>query len=289
MYKTILIAAYFFAIINVTLAQPPAPQGYRWIKNNAFSDEFNGAFIDTTKWYPRSPYWKEGRAPATFRAENVVVKNGLLQIKDVALNPPQGKYSLAGGAVASKSKNALFGYYEVSMRASSVSMSSTFWLITPPIIIGCDTVRQELDIVELIGGAKKNPLFRYYMKSNAHYWLRNCAGVKTDTDKPGQIKLNAPADSVFHIFGCWWKDANTLDYYYNSNYAFTIHPDTSYSKTPFSNPMYMHLVTETYNWETPPTPAELADDTKNVTYYDWIRSYSLVPVKSKKATAKNLK
>jgi beta-porphyranase len=80
-------------LLNLTgiFAQPPAPTGYKWIKNNIFSDEFNGTSIDTAKWYARSPYWKNGRPPATLREENVSVKNGSLQIKDVVLSPPEGR------------------------------------------------------------------------------------------------------------------------------------------------------------------------------------------------------
>lgn len=264
----------------LALAQPPAPKGYKWVKNDAFSDEFNGDRFDTSKWHARSPYWKHGRPPATFRAENVSVKDGCLQIKDVVLQEPDTVYRFAGGAVASISQEALYGYYEARMKASGVSMSSTFWLKTPRQVIGCDTVQQELDIVEdiveAIGGAKRFAAFKYSMKSNAHIFRTDCKGERTVKSTPGETKLVAAVDSQFHVFGCWWKDANTLDFYYNGKYAFTIHPDTSFSQTPFAHPMYMHLVTETYNWETPPTPEELADASKNVTYYDWVRSYKLV-------------
>lgn len=106
---------------------------------------------------------------------NVSVQDGALQIKNVVLDPPEGVYNLAAGAVASKSKDALYGYYETRMKASGVSMSSTFWF-----------------------------------------------------------------------------------------------------KTPFDEPIFMHLATETYNWEIPPTLEELAVPGKYVTYYDWICSYELV-------------
>ncbi|GHB63609.1 family 16 glycosylhydrolase [Persicitalea jodogahamensis] len=272
-----------WAGLATTYAQPAPPKGYKWIKNEAFSDEFEGTSLDSTKWYARSPYWKDGRPPATFRAENVAVKEGSLQIKDVVLDPPEGVYHLAGGAVASKSSGALYGYYEARMKASGVSMSSTFWLKTPAHKVGCETVQQELDIVEAIGGAKKYAAFKYKMKSNAHIFRTDCDGNKLPVlSTPGETDLVAAADSMYHTFGCWWKDANTLDFYYNGEYRFTIHPDTTISKTPFDVPMYMHLVTETYNWEVPPTPEELADTNKNVTYYDWIRSYELVPAKGRK-------
>lgn len=277
--STLVLCLTFTAILK---AQPPAPKGFKWVKNEAFSDEFNGKTLDTSKWYDRSPYWKNGRPPATFRAENVSVKDGCMQIKDGVLDPPEGVYRFAGGAVASKSSAAHFGYYEARMKASGVSMSSTFWLKTARQIIGCDTVQQELDIVEAIGGSKKYAAFKYSMKSNAHIFRTDCNGERTVKSTPGETKLVAAVDTMFHVFGCWWKDANTLDFYYNGTFAFTIHPDTTYSKTPFNVPMYMHLVTETYNWEVPPTPEELADETKNKTYYDWVRSYKLVAIKGKK-------
>ncbi len=266
-------------IISKGTAQPPAPTGYQWVKNDAFSDEFNGNSLDKNKWYDRSPYWKNGRPPATFRAENVSVKDGFLQIKEVVLAEPDSIYRLAGGAVASKSQEALYGYYEVRMKASGVSMSSTFWLKTQEQTVGCDKVRQELDIVEAVGGSKRFAAFKYKMKSNAHFFRTDCKGERTNKSTPGETSLNSAVDSMFHVFGCWWKDANTLDFYYNGNYAFTIHPDTTYSKTPFNQPMYMHMVTETYNWEVPPTYEELSDNSKNITYYDWVRSYKLVSLK----------
>ncbi|WP_025761191.1 family 16 glycosylhydrolase [Dyadobacter tibetensis] len=279
MSRKILSLVMHFGIFSMAVAQPAPPKGFKWVKNEAFSDEFNGEKLDANKWHDRSPYWKNGRPPADFRAENVSVKDGMLQIKNEVLDPAEGVYNLTGGAVASRSSDASFGYYEARMKASGVSMSSTFWLKAPRHQVGCKTIQQELDIVEAIGGAKKFAAFKYKMKSNAHIFRTDCEGNKMETlSTPGETDLVAAADSMFHVFGCWWKDANTLDFYYNGQYAFTIKPDTTESKTPFDTPMYMHLVTETYNWETPPTPEELADKTKNVTYYDWVRSYKLVPV-----------
>jgi len=40
--------------------------------------------------------------------------------------------------------------------------------------------------------------------------------------------------------------------------------------------MHVNLVVEPYDWETPPTPEELADNHRNTTYYDWVRPYVLV-------------
>ena len=125
---------YLQAIEHIgTLPEPPA--GFKWAVNPDFTDEFEGDQLDAEKWYDKSPYWKNGRPPATFKAYNVSVENSCLRIKNSRLNPTEGndgkpgtKYSYAGGAVASKSDQAWYGYYEVRMKASRTPMSSTFWL-----------------------------------------------------------------------------------------------------------------------------------------------------------------
>lgn len=35
---------------------PPAPLGFKWVKNKKFSDEFNGTELDTNIWHQRSPF-----------------------------------------------------------------------------------------------------------------------------------------------------------------------------------------------------------------------------------------
>jgi len=113
------------------------------------------------------------------------------------------------------------------------------------------------------------------MKSNTHYWLRK-DGKRLDGAVHGDTRITPPADEAFHVYGVWWVDPNTIKFYHNGEYKFTIHPSTEYDERPFRRPMHMNLVTETYDWETPPTAEELADDSINTTYYDWVRSYVLV-------------
>jgi hypothetical protein len=43
--------------------------------------------------------------------------------------------------------------------------------------------------------------------------------------------------------------------------------------------MFIHIVTETYDWEKQvPTAEDLKDKDKSTTYYDWVRAYKLVPI-----------
>lgn len=287
---------YLQAIEHIkTLPEPPA--GFKWAVNPDFTDEFEGDRLDAEKWYDKSPYWKNGRPPATFKAYNVSVEDGYLRIKNSRLNPTEGndgkpgtKYSYAGGAVASRSDQAWFGYYEIRMKASPTPMSSTFWLKNLP-----DTIRyvnengeliiehhrQELDIIETMGTPTRFVNWNKQFNANTHY--RVSVEGRYDPpqlDGPGPKDKRAaiePTADAYHTYGLWWVDANTLNFYYDGRYLFTIHPATTYNPQPFARPMYMHMVTETYSWEPSlPTDDMLNDDTKNSTHYDWVRSYILV-------------
>ncbi len=260
-------------------APPPAPAGYQWVRNEAFSDEFNGPALDATKWFDHHPWWV-GRPPAMFKPWTLSLQDGCLRIRNALLPGPEqgGKFTIAGGAIVSRSDQGHYGYYEVRMKASSLSMSSTFWLTNRAVPVPGGSAKQEIDIQETVGRGKKQPERRHFMKSNTHYFDSPQGGERKDLSVPGDWRMETPADEAFHEYGAWWVDANTVHYYCDGTYRFMLRPNATRSPTPLNRPMYLNLVTETYHWETPPTPEELADDTRNTTYYDWVRSYVLVPV-----------
>ena len=277
--KSLVLAVALPAFIGLSAricvaAPPQPPEGYKWVPNEKFSDEFNGAALDTSKWHDHHPRWK-GRPPAKFMPYTLSLKDGMLQIKNGVLNPADGRFTIAGGAVVSKSSEGHFGYYEVRMKASKISMSSTFWFSNEPQRYGDRHIAQELDVQEAVGGGKKHPDRKHYMKSNTHVWVRE--GGKTFSKAvPGDALISPAAGEAFHVYGVWWVDAGTVHFYHNDEFKFTLHPNTDYHPTPFERPMHLNLVTETYDWETPPTPEELNDDSINTTYYDWVRAYVLV-------------
>lgn len=257
---------------------PPAPAGYTWIKNEAFTDEFDGQSLDLNKWFDHHPTWK-GRAPAKFIPEAVTVADGQLRIRNGTLPKPDGNFTLFGGAVISRSEQAFYGYYEVRMKASNISMSSTFWLSGGAAKIGDTKTTTEIDIVEAIGAPQRYPNWNKLMKSNTHYFVTTADGKKTDLAAPGQTAVVPSAGEAYHVYAAWWVDANTVHFYLDDKFAFTLHPKTDHSPTPFNRPMHVNMVTETYNWETPPTAEAVNNPAINTTYYDWVRAYTLVPVK----------
>ena len=253
---------------------PTPPEGYKWTLDERFSDGFDGTELDKTKWRDYHPFWR-GRPPAKFMPEAVSVKDGALQLKCGILNQPDGDFTMQGGAVTSKSELAGFGYYETKLKATQISMSSTFWLINNGSNDPYPRLRRELDIVETIGGAKRWPAFATQMKSNTHIQIFTEQGASEMRSVGGHTDLIGKSGDAFHIFGAWWVDENTIHFYYNGEFRFTIHPDTTLNPKPMQPPMMLNLVSETYDWEFPPTGLELQDDAKNTTYYDWVRAFVL--------------
>lgn len=283
---------------------PEAPEGYKWVPNVEFCDEFDGDALNEKLWYDKSPHWTNGRPPATFKADAVSVKDGYLRITNYVLDQPEGndgqpgdRYKYAGGAVASKSSRGGYGYYETYMKASLTSMSSTFWLKvhpTPTMVANESgdsnliTTYQEIDIIETMGiiaeetTAQKPGLASWNARMNSNVWY----GHRIDDApvKPGsqgkrvniECEKTDPSAEAFHRYGCWWVDANHVKLYYDGKYMFTIEASTEFSDTPLEHPVFMHLVTETYDWAPGVSPEQLADKEKATTLYDWVRSYKLV-------------
>jgi len=51
-------------------AQPTPPNGKKWEKIDAVSDEFNGSSLNGNKWAINDPQW-EGRKPARFESSSI--------------------------------------------------------------------------------------------------------------------------------------------------------------------------------------------------------------------------
>lgn len=272
-----LLPAILIAVsaAGLTWAEPPpAPEGYVWQPNEAFTDEFNGDSLDTDKWYDHHPFW-EGRPPARFMPSSVSLADGCLVIRNGVLDEPIGPFTVAGGAVVSKSFAAYFGYYEVRMKASMTCMSSTFWFSNEQAPLGNGLATQELDVNEAIGAPNNFPGHKNQMHSNTHTFMWGPDGLETAEAKDA-ADLVPSAGEAFHVYAAWWVDANTVHFYLNDEFVYTIHPDTRFSDTPFNRPMHLNMVTETYDWQDTPTTEELTDDARNATRYDWVRGWVLV-------------
>ncbi|MDH7444456.1 carbohydrate-binding protein [Aquimarina sp. 2201CG14-23] len=269
----LVVLLLFFVTINV-FAQPTPPQGKKWERVEALSDEFNGNALDFSKWDDQSPEWR-GRVPGIFKENTIKVKEGNLQITNYKLPSPEGAYTHAGGLVRSL-KSQTYGYYECKMKASRTFMSSTFWLFNKRNEgSGCDVRTTELDITETVGvnsnGANwVNNTIRN-MNSNTHSRGTTCNSTPVG-QKGNKAPLGEESWKNYHTYGAWWKSKSEVLFYLDGKFVGQIKPPAD-----FNLPMYLRLVTETYDWNpVPPDGGMNGSADSRTTYYDWVRSYRLV-------------
>jgi hypothetical protein len=280
---------YLFPLLALSVSSeaaiplPPvdAPEGYKWVLNEPYSDEFEGDALNSDKWHDTYPGWK-GRVPGLFVPESVSVGEGYLQIQSGILFPPRGEngeWWIACGAIQSKNQEASYGYYETRMKASSIRTSATFWLMNPVEEARKVGKRTELDIQECIGNAKRWPGFKHQFRNNTHityYDKEDEEGEKLSLKVGASTDIGSNVSDDYHRYGCWWVDATTMHFYLDGEHVQTIELPTEIDPAPMNQAMYVNLVCEIYDWEFLPEMDALKDDSLNTTYYDYVRSYKLV-------------
>lgn len=230
-------------------------------------------------------------------ASNVSLANGKLVLSNTWLPQPiqsGGKtFTIGCAAVGSKVTGLKYPCYtEVSMKASNVSLSSTFWLVGTggvkyPNATNCQfTYNTELDVIETVGGDysydSEIQFFNTKLKSNTHFRTRPCGGG----DETFYSKEALPVQSLgytshsgYHRYGVYWIDANSCKIYKDGTLIYNISFNNTQKSNPFDLNMGLRLVTESYEWLTPPTQAILnaaALNGSNKTYYEYVRTYRLV-------------
>ena len=260
--------------LSILFAQPTPPSGRRWVKVNELSDEFNQSNgIDGNKWHDTHPFWA-GRAPSNFKKGNAFVRDGFLQLRSTLRRDPNSVGDrfkdiwVDAAAVVSKSRAKPGYYYEARMKASSLSMTSSFWFRVGQF--------SEIDVIEHIGDPsrpnRQNDLpFQYH--ANTHYYGKH-AGLG---NLPAEWRMPARGRDRFHNFGFWWKSPRELLFYYNGRQVMRIVP-----RAPLDENLLMIFDTEVFPFATAgvaniglPRPARLRDNSKNTMLVDWVRVFRL--------------
>lgn len=249
-------------------SRPPAPAGYQWQAVAGLSDEFNGTALDDSKWLPYLTYWK-GRPPSQFDPKNVSVSGGTLKLRSTPLveslsevKEPGKDIWVAAACVSSKKPSASVGYYEARIKASRLSMTSSFWF---------QGKYSEIDVVEQLGDPGKNADDKNFMLMNTHSF-RN--GWDKDEATPVRWKMPRAAADAFHVYGVWWKDKDTVWFYHDG-----IKTAEVKTRCEFLEPMFLIFDTEVFTWSGLPTIESLKDPKRNTMEVDWVRSWKLVKAK----------
>lgn len=254
---------------NQQASLPEPPPGQHWVKIEELSDEFNGTELDVNKWSPRHPYWHGGSA-SHFAPENVSVNGGVLQLHSTAAKNPSevkdrlNELWLKSACVSSTKPAALYGFYQARLKASKLSMFSSFWF---------QNKYAEIDVAEQIGSPGKHEGERLIMAMNTHFFTNG--GVSSpnrqNQERGAKAQMSSGAADNFHVYGVWWKEPNTVVFYLDGKEVANVKPPQ-----PFTEPMFMFFDTEVHSFYGPPAIDSLKDPNKNTMTVDWIRSWKLV-------------
>jgi beta-glucanase (GH16 family) len=194
---------------RVTGALPLSEQGAkgRWLRYAPMTDEFEGAKLDSRKWWARNPRWL-GRQPAYFWPDNVTVSDGRLHLAMRKQEVPEmskekGYHTYTSAAVQSKSR-VKYGYFEIKARPMKSHGSSSFWFYH-----NAEERWTEIDVFEIGGGA---PGFERKYNMNVHVF-------KTPTEKEHWSShgvWSAPGDLAddYHVYGLEW-DEEKIKWYFD--------------------------------------------------------------------------
>ena len=284
--RSAVFVCLLLVLVGVAQANPPkAPNGFKWVRNWALSDEFNGNALNRNKWLNRHAFWYK-RKPTIFKPEAISVGGGFLKIRSHNLKYPKDGYRIAGGAVMSKGYTAGFGYYEARMKANNIRMSSAFWMqngmanLNATTNCNYDRYLMELDIVETVGGY--NGKMSNHMASNTHYRHAACNGKGDRLPEKfysagAYLPLGVRTRDRFITYGAWWKDGNSVTFYADGRQGKTVWFRKDIDKTaPFDRKQALIMSSCTYDWLTPPTQQDLWNAQRSTTLYDWVRSWYLV-------------
>lgn len=262
--------------------QDPKPAGKKWVKIENLSDEFDGTALDETKWKNTDPSRWLGRAPAIFKKDVATVSDGNLRLTCYQLPEPEvvnGKtWTHAGGYIGSKNAAQVGSYFEARMKGSKTFMSSTFWVINNRGDgSGCDVRVTELDIQECIGQVTTTASWaqnKYRtMSSNTHSRQAVCDNTPQGS-KGNSVDLGGAAYADYHVYAAWWKSPNEILFFLDGKHVYTVEPVAD-----FNLPMYLRMVSETYDWNPVPADGGMTGSVEDrTTFYDWVRVWKLEDV-----------
>ncbi|MDA7862119.1 hypothetical protein N9A63_00725 [Akkermansiaceae bacterium] len=280
---------FFFCLIFFTsLAQAspffvgnhdPKTEGKTWTPVPHMSDEFTGKSLDLKKWQaePKGNGWTwDGRPPGLFRAENVTVKDGNMNVTVSPLPAPvkKGRHTFThqGAIVRSLHAGQPSWYYECRMKANATEMSSTFWLMTK----GHPVKKLELDIQECVGKVSKD----------AAVWARTWDQVfhsnvihRTNRHNPKQVQQqNQVATNVknherFFVYGAWWKSKDEIQFFLDGKHTYSVKPSVDWDV-----PAFIQMAIEVYDWNPLPADGGMVKSgnwEQRTTKYDWVRTWQL--------------
>lgn len=181
-------------------AGPPKDSGLKL----TWSDDFNGAKLDPTKW----EYRTDSKLLSTQTPGNVSMNGGYLTIA-LRKEDVSGKEYSGGGVISRKAFR--YGYYEARLKIEAGSgWHSSFWMMNynGKNTLG-DKTTVELDVVE----NTSNDLHSYDI--NTHRWITSHIALGHKTVQTPDLSKD------FHVFGCEYAP-DVIRYYFDGTLVQTV-------------------------------------------------------------------
>ncbi len=256
-----------------------AGNGKKWELLPNYSDDFNyngkGNQFNS-KW--KDTYFNGWSGPGLteWTRNNSNVSGGNLIIK---ASRKQGTNKVHCGVITSKTPIKYPIYTEVRAKVANQVLSSNFWFLSPD-------DKREIDILEIYGGDRPNQTwFAARASSNYHVFIRGANNqILQDLNDQQHHTLpnQEPWRNDWHTFGAYWKDAFTVDFYYDGKLVHKLRRDgiNDPEGLGLNRDSFMIIDIEDHAWRSNQgivaTDAELANQNKNKYYVDWVRTYKPV-------------
>lgn len=186
--------------------KPLSDQQGNWVMKSAYSDEFDGTQLDTSKWNNNIPDWGEW----SWEPKNTSVSNGNL---NVTMNyEPNSRGFFTSGAVQTRATPILYGYFEARFKASSrfPGVCPAFWLYN-----NTESTRwTEIDIVELYNAATE----LHRVSCAVHIFKHPSAPSNKlpihDNRTIYKEYPNLDFRDDYNVYGCEWNQTE-IKFYFN--------------------------------------------------------------------------
>ncbi|TWT50757.1 Beta-porphyranase A precursor [Rubripirellula amarantea] len=250
---------------SLALAQPPFSdpdnQG-EWELLSLVSDEFNGAEIDSDKWFVQGTNGEyanrfKGRAPSQFVPANVQVADGHLVI--TSRWQPEYEFAdevfggfpyanITSGAIISK-HSFLYGYLETRCKAAEGPISSSFWSIGES---------GELDVFEHYGHNPDSTDASHRLQSSFHDWRVPGSPTYGKRIWTNEHQLPFKVASDFHVYGMEWGP-NQVKIFVDGILVRCASKEEIGDKWVVDHDQKVWLDSETFPWEVDPAKLKPSD------------------------------
>lgn len=205
---------------KTSAVEPLSDPNGDWTLLSRYSDEFNGASLDTSKWNKNIASWSDYWS---WRPENVSVHNGhaILRMQYDPHTRNGKTVSYTSGIIQSTAPPLLHGYFEARIKGVSrfPGVCPAFWLNHK----SADGRWTEIDIIEM----QETPHNPSMLDFTTHTWrVKGVAGLPIHRHNHLSPNWN-PADN-YHVYGLEW-DAENIRWYVDGRLV-ALQPNTYFNQ-----------------------------------------------------------